>query len=48
MKNSSELQQLLLLNLFRKFLTERKYLMKTYLQVMMALNQNFINTLQMN
>ena len=28
-KNSSELPQLLLLNLFGKFLTERKYLMNT-------------------
>ena len=37
MKSStpSELPQLLLLNLFRKFLTERKYLMNTLIFVML-------------
>ena len=33
MKNPSKLLQLLLLNLFRKFLTERKYLMNTLILV---------------
>ena len=71
-KNStpSEFSELLLLNLFGKFLTERKYLMNSLifvrlkylqkksiksinseiinLQVIMALQQDFVNTFQMS